>query len=159
MSTVEGSWAANGERYQPKAALGSQPLSEHAGRESKDSRRLFQLQRAESPANERCQPRLGARSQRLSGRDGPGSSAGRKRPDVNDLVRFLNHAQPRSGALPTLRAKTSAIDDQEIPRCAQLVYLRVLRLGFLQDGDVGVGIFPAGAALLTVADPSYAKGR
>jgi hypothetical protein len=29
-------------------------------------------------------------------------------------------------------------------RGSRLLYLRVLRLGFLQDGDVGVGVFPDG---------------
>jgi len=29
-------------------------------------------------------------------------------------------------------------------REARLLQLRVLRLGFLQDGDVGVGVFPEG---------------
>ena len=31
---------------------------------------------------------------------------------------------------------------------ASLVQLRVLRLGFLQDGDVGVGVFPEGEEIL-----------
>jgi hypothetical protein len=30
------------------------------------------------------------------------------------------------------------------PRCELSLYLGVLRLGFLQDGDVGVGVFPDG---------------
>jgi hypothetical protein len=31
---------------------------------------------------------------------------------------------------------------------SQLLQLRVLRLGFLQDGDVGVGVFPEGQKIL-----------
>ena len=31
---------------------------------------------------------------------------------------------------------------------AKLLQLRVLRLGFLQDGDVGVGVFPEGEEVL-----------
>ena len=30
----------------------------------------------------------------------------------------------------------------------QLLQLRVLRLGFLQDGDIGVGVFPEGEEIL-----------
>jgi hypothetical protein len=34
-----------------------------------------------------------------------------------------------------------------------LLQLRVLRLGFLQDGDVGVGVFPEGENAVTAASP------
>jgi len=34
-----------------------------------------------------------------------------------------------------------------------LLQLRVLRLGFLPDGDVGVGVFPEGEEAVTAASP------
>ena len=37
--------------------------------------------------------------------------------------------------------------------------LHVLRLGFLQDGDVGVGVFPEGEEALTAASPCVSTGR
>src|SRR5437660_738790 len=39
-----------------------------------------------------------------------------------------------------------------------LLQFRVLRLGLLQDGDVGVGVFPKGSEI-TAAGPSGAAGR
>ena len=33
-------------------------------------------------------------------------------------------------------------------QCTGLLQLRVLRLGFLQDGDVGVGVLPEGEEVL-----------
>ena len=48
----------------------------------------------------------------------------------------------------------------------QLLQLRVVRLGFFQDGDVGVGVFPegeevliGGAALVGVALEASQDGR
>ena len=38
------------------------------------------------------------------------------------------------------------------PNSARLLQLRVLRLGFLQDGDVGVGVFPEAHPKFTGAD-------
>jgi len=40
-----------------------------------------------------------------------------------------------------------------------LLQLRILRLGFFEDGDVGIGVFPEGEELLTAASPSGAAGR
>jgi hypothetical protein len=34
-----------------------------------------------------------------------------------------------------------------------ILQLRVLRLGFFQDGDVGVGVFPDGGEAVTAASP------
>jgi hypothetical protein len=84
MSTVERSRAANGARCQPKAALGSQPLKEQGGRKSKDRRRLFQLQRVESPETNdvsisSSQDRCGA-----TGKVGEGKAA------KEDRINFLS---------------------------------------------------------------------
>jgi hypothetical protein len=44
---------------------------------------------------------------------------------------------------------SSTIGERQAPRqpfsdTGQLLKLRVLRLGFLKDGDVGIGVFPEG---------------
>src|SRR6202022_2666491 len=58
-----------------------------AGRELRDGKTYFQLR---SLANERCQPRLVARSQQRNVRGGRGSGP-RRQPDIDRLtVRFLN---------------------------------------------------------------------
>src|SRR5213592_2459198 len=36
----------------------------------------------------------------------------------------------------------------QVSQCTVSLQLRVLRLGFLQDGDVGVGVFPEGEEIL-----------
>ena len=40
----------------------------------------------------------------------------------------------------------------------QLLQLRILRLGLLQDGDVGVGVFPEGEEVLVSRERSDAGG-
>ena len=40
-----------------------------------------------------------------------------------------------------------AVLEAEFAHYAELLQLRVLRLGLLHDGDVGVGVFPLGAAI------------
>src|SRR5216683_4399840 len=82
-------------RFKQKDALALRPLREHAGHES-TGRRLFRLRKGASPANERCQPRLVARLQRLNEQDGRGSSGRRKLPDV-DQSRVVSEIQ----SLPT----------------------------------------------------------
>jgi hypothetical protein len=51
---------------------------------------------------------------------------------VSVIADFVNHRQ-------------TASDEQDFPL---LLQLRVLRFGFLQDGDVGVGVFPEGEEIL-----------
>ena len=46
-----------------------------------------------------------------------------------------------------------------LARDEELLQLRVLRFGLLQDGDVGVGVFPQGMKLVTEATRPDAVGR
>src|ERR1039457_2250071 len=41
-----------------------------------------------------------------------------------------------------------SVNSKRLGRVFQLLQLRVLRFGFLQDGDVGVGVFPEGKEIL-----------
>jgi hypothetical protein len=52
--------------------------------------------------------------------------------------------------LEAFRAKKDA---ESTGNSGRLLHLRVLRLGFLQDGDVGVGVFPEGVGLLPRGKP------
>src|ERR1700693_609570 len=61
-------------KYRPQGAPASQLLRKHGGRKS-TGRKLYPLR---SPANGRCQRRLGERLQQRSGEDGPRSSARRR---------------------------------------------------------------------------------
>ena len=46
-----------------------------------------------------------------------------------------------------------ASEEEEV---SQLLQLRVLRLGFLQDGDVGVGVFPESEEVFVGGESAYA---
>jgi hypothetical protein len=90
-----------GASCQQRDAPASQQLREHAGRKS-IRRELFQLR---SPSG-RCQPRLGAKSQRLNGRGGRRSSAGRK---LRNERPFSERTYQRIGNRPPGGATLSAL--------------------------------------------------
>src|ERR1019366_984691 len=61
-----------------------------------------------------------------------------------------------AGVKECKRLLTTTVGKQQTPRkgAGQLLQLCVLRFGFLQDGDIGVGVFPEGDNCL-----SEARGR
>ena len=94
----------------------------------------------ESSLEGRYQPKAVQASPLLRERAGPRSSGGRKRPDEDEP---LSHQSNPGGAVP----KPTNSSQSQPPGEATVgvsPYLGVLRLGFRQDGDVGVGVFPEG---------------
>jgi hypothetical protein len=65
---------------------------------------------------------------------------------------------PREGGARALAFEPKKMPTGEPPRLVRSLQLRVLRLGLLQEGDVGVGVFPEREESFVRGDRPHAGG-